>query len=148
MTSMEHAHVEEGVFRRYHVGGNPLNGVDPLGLLRFQALGQTISVEFSGTFLPVNISWDPRSNKISYNANFPPLSLGIGVDISINPPSPCEKYVQPYIELGKNLSLGTNLVSTDRDPFVRRQGLNISLGLSVGLPGMIAPNGLANNNSR
>jgi hypothetical protein len=64
----------------------------------------------------------------------------------INPPSQCDKYVQPYFGLGKNLSIGTNLISQSSEPLdFRRQGFNLSLGISIGVPvGVQVPNAFSN----
>lgn len=119
---------------RIVVGNNPANFVDPWGLYRFKIFGQTIDVSVSGTFLPVNSSWDLGDN-VSINGIFPPVSVGFGLDIQINPPSTCDEYFSPYVGLGKNLAIGSNVVNG------KLHGLNISIGLSGGLPfGVVLPN--------
>jgi hypothetical protein len=76
------------------------------------------------------------------------LSVGGGVDFSINPPSPCEKYVSPYLGLGKNLSIGTNVsvISKGKEPLkLKVQGFNLSLGPSLGIPiGALIPDAFSN----
>jgi len=105
----------------------------------------------SVSFLPINIAWDLGGFSLSnlfFNAIFPPLTVGGGVDISINPPSPCEKYVSPYLGLGKNLSIGTNVsvISKGKEPIkLKVQGFNLSIGPSLGIPiGALIPNAFSN----
>jgi RHS repeat-associated protein len=134
-----------------YVGNNFPNYIDPLGLLRFKLFDMPIDIKVSASFLPINIAWDLggfSSNNFSYNAIFPPLTVGIGVDISINPPSSCEEYISPYVGLGRNWSWGTNvsLASKGKEPIkLKVQGVNISFGPSVGLPGATIPGGLEDN---
>ena len=122
-----------------------MNAIDPLGLVRFEVFGYTVDLQVSGSFLPINIAYnfgELSLSNFSFNAIFPPLTAGIGVDISINPPDPCAKYVSPYVGFGKNLSIGTNVILVSEDPLeLKVQGLNISLGYSKGFPfGVLIPN--------
>ena len=130
-----------------YVANNPVNWIDPLGLLRFEVFGQTVDIGLSVSFLPINIAWDLGGfslSNLSFNAIFPPLTVGGGLDVSINPPSSCEGYVSPYLGLGKNLSVGTNVgvVSQGREPLkFKVQGFNFSIGPSLGFPiGVLIPN--------
>jgi RHS repeat-associated protein len=130
-----------------YTGNNPVNWVDPLGLRRFRLFSQTIDIALSGSFLPINISWDLGGftlSNLSFNAIILPLTAGGGIDITINPPSPCEGYVSPYLGLGKNLSIGTNVsvVSKGKEPLkLKVQGFNLSIGPSLGIPiGVLVPN--------
>jgi RHS repeat-associated protein len=134
-----------------YVGNNPVNWIDPLGLLTFQLFGQTINIGVSVSFLPINIAWTEGRfslSNLSFNAIILPLSAGGGFDISVNPPSPCEGYVSPYLGLGKNLSIGTNVsvVSKGKEPLkLRVQGFNLSIGPSLGIPiGVLVPNAFSN----
>jgi RHS repeat-associated protein len=123
----------------YRVTGNdPLNYVDPIGLLRFKAFNQVVDLKLSATFLPINIGWDLTGlslENLFFNAIMPPLSAGFGLEVNINPPSTCEKYVTPYVGFGKNLSIGTNAIIISNEPLkLRWQGINVNLGISGGLP--------------
>jgi hypothetical protein len=108
--------------------------------------GQTIDISLSFSFLPINISWDLGGfslSNLSFNAIILPLTVGGSLDISINPPSSYEGYVSPYLGLGKNLSIGTNVsvVSKGKEPLkLNFQGINLSIGPSLGIPGVLVPN--------
>ncbi len=118
-----------------YVFNNPTNLFDPLGLLGFSVFGQNVQIEGSVTFGPVNVSFDFEgfsSENFSVNFLIPPTSAGAGIDIKINPPGPCDQFVSPFVGAGRNLSVGTNLVLENGS--VRAQGLNISVGPSVGIP--------------
>ena len=87
-----------------------------------------------------------NGHNFSNNAVLPPLSAGIGVDISINPPS-SDNYISPFVGFGKNLSVGTNLVYDAKTySYSNTQGFNVSLGLSAGVPvGVTVPNAFSSN---
>jgi RHS repeat-associated protein len=152
--------LEGGINLFVYVQNKPLNKSDRLGLW-FDSMNAvnwqdppeawgTIDLQLSVTFLPVNIAWDFGKN-LSVNANLPGLSVGFGLDMYYNQPRPCEKYVQPWIGPGKNLSIGTNVVyegelgnKDKRLSVLGVQGFNLSFGWSAGIPfGVQVPNGFA-----
>jgi RHS repeat-associated protein len=126
-----------------YVQNEPVNFYDPLGLVRFRLFGRVIDVQFSVTFLPINIANDLqglRQENFSVNGLFPPLSGGFGFDFSINPPDPSECFFSPFVGLGRNLSVGTNVVWNPKTRTSRIQGFNFSLGPSLGVPiGVVIP---------
>jgi RHS repeat-associated protein len=106
-------------------------------LLEFSLFGQKVDVGVSASLVAVNVGNDlegiSQSNfSLSVIAG---ISIGFGVDIRINPPSDESLFYSPFVGSGKHLSIGTNIL---QDPVTRGdigfQGLNFSLGPSLGLP--------------
>ena len=140
---------QAGVNFYAYVNNNPINANDPFGLRDFEIFGHTVQVEFSGTFGHVNVSNDLEGlgrDNFTVNGVAPPFSAGFGLDIKINPPSEEESFVSPFVGFGKNLSVGTNLINPESDS-PRIQGINISIGASVGVPlGVVVPDAFSSSN--
>jgi hypothetical protein len=110
----------------------------------FRIFDNVVKIQVSGTFLGFNIANDLMGvspENWTGNGVFPPLSVGFGVDISINPPDPWEKYISPFLGY-RNFGIGTNVVLESANPLdTRIQGLNISIGWAEGVPvGVGIPN--------
>ncbi len=120
------------------VQDNPVNWIDPDGLIKFKVSGNTVDIRLSGTFLVFNPTWDfsgfGKSN-FELNGVLPPTFGGIGLDIKINPPEPCDrkKYISPFIG-ARHGSVGTNVTYNENTQKIELQGINISPGISYGLP--------------
>ena len=113
----------------------PVNLFDPLGLIRFNFGDHEIVVQGSLTFLPLNVTWDFEgfgSDNFNVSAVFPPISLGFGIGIQIDPPKNCDFSV--FIGAGKNLSVGTNFSWNPETQEYEPRGFNLDIGLSVGPP--------------
>lgn len=126
-----------------YVGNNPVNLVDPSGLdpKDYPILAchnkPQIYVSGSATFLMFNVD-----NENNLNVNLPPYSIGMGPELRISPPNSNENYISPWVGLGKNLSIGTNIVFDNNNKFLRIQGLNVNPGVGIGLPvGVQIPGG-------
>ncbi len=120
-----------------YVINNPINSLDPFGLLQFDIFGNRVDLEVSATFGPFNVSFDLggfSGSNFSVNAVVPPASTGFGVDIKINPPDDCIAFVSPFLGTGRNLSIGTNLFLDPDTGKLSAQGINLSIGPSVGIP--------------
>ena len=115
---------------------DPVRYSDPTGLLSFQLFGQNINLAVSGTLLFVNASWDLEGfsgQDFNIGLVLPP-SIGASADVSINPPQSSDPTVCPFAGLGKNLSIGRNLVHDEATGSYDLQGWNISFGPSIGAP--------------
>ncbi len=121
-----------------YVVSDPINFTDHIGLKKFTVLGHEVVVEFSGCLIFACIGNDLQGlrslDHYSLDALVGP-SAGFGLDVMIDPPEATRKcpVTRPFIGIGRNLALGTNLV---HEPGVgdRVQGLNISIGPSIGVP--------------
>ena len=116
-----------------YVGGNPVRWVDPSGLEKFNILGHVVEIKINMNFLFFTKSNDldgVGDSNFSTEYVYPGLSLGAGVAIKIDPPE-CRHY-SPYIGF-KNLGAGTN-VYFDQNSGLRHQGLNLNIGISIGVP--------------
>jgi RHS repeat-associated protein len=120
-----------------YVVNDPTNFIDPPGLKKFKVRGHDVIVELSVCFVAVCISNDLEGlsrNNVSVEVLIGP-SVGVGLDIKIDPPTPTQRcpVVRPFVGIGRNLSIGTNVV---HEPISgdRLQGINLSLGLSTGVP--------------
>ncbi len=85
-----------------------------------------------------NPSWDFNGfNKSNFdiNAVLPPLTVGFGLDIKINPPDDCDrkKYVSPFVG-ARHLGVGTNVTYNENTQNLDFQGVNFSIGFSIGIP--------------
>jgi RHS repeat-associated protein len=117
-----------------YVSNNPVNWIDPFGLWQTNAFGYPVVIGLSVTFLGFNFSTDNPPSGIG-----PPLSFGLGVDININPPNRCQKYLSPFIGW-RNRGIGTNIIYNS-DGTVTLQGVNFYGGWAYGLPfGVQIPN--------
>ena len=121
-----------------YTSNDPINFIDPLGLVKTKVFGQTIEIGISGTFLPINVFWDLEgfdTENFNLSGVFPPLSAGISVEIRINPPTDCEELVfSPFIGSSKDFSLGTNVIRDKENGGWKTQGLNINIGPAIGVP--------------
>jgi len=123
-----------------YVVNDPINFIDSLGLVRFEVLNHDIVVEASVCFVVACVGNDLQGRSLD-NFSLEGLvgpSAGFGLDIKIDPPTPTQgcPVRRPFVGLGQNLSIGTNVT---RKPGIgdRVQGLNISIGPSIGLPFVI-----------
>ncbi len=115
---------------------DPVRYSDPLGLLSFQLFGQNIDLNWSVTLLFVNLSWDLEGlsrQDLNISLVLPP-SIGSSADLSIGAPQSSDPTVCPFVGIGRNLSVGTNLVHNETTGSYYPQGLNVSFGPSIGLP--------------
>jgi RHS repeat-associated protein len=120
-----------------YIVNDPINFIDLSGLQRFKFQGHDIVVEFSVCLIAFCINNDLQGidlDDFSLEALVGP-SAGFGLDIKIDSPTPTQKcpVIRPFVGLGKNLSVGTNVI---HEPVTgdRVQGLNIGIGLSIGVP--------------
>jgi len=116
---------------------DPVNFVDLYGMFEFTALGHDFVIEASATFIALNLANNlegitPENWSLALVIG---PSIGFGLDIRIDPPTPTElcPVARPFVGLGRNLSVGTNVVH-DPESGDRFQGLNISIGPSIGVP--------------
>jgi RHS repeat-associated protein len=96
----------------------------------FEAFGHTFDLSLSVTFLSTNVAWDMQGlSRSNFSASTViGLSVGFGLDLMIDPPHRYESYVSPFIGPGRHTSIGTNIVGREI------QGLNLSIGPSIGIP--------------
>jgi hypothetical protein len=114
---------DKGVFRRYHVGGNPLNATDPLGLA-------SVDVGFGVNIGPLDFTHSINNNKTNGSITLPG-SFGAGGYICINFCS--ESEIGPSCN-NKNNSQSDRQSSPDDAieplPFIWAIGMGRRMGIS------------------
>lgn len=121
-----------------YVRNMPQTFTDPLGLFELNVLSHNVVVEFSVCLLAACVSNDLRGLRSWDYYSLEGLvgpSAGLSLDVKIDPPTPTRNcpVARPFVGVGRNFSIGTNVI---HEPGTgdRVQGLNISIGPSIGVP--------------